>query len=97
MKYQIEDGTIVDTKKAKQSWEEDTRWNGNNHISVNTGSQWEHEALYLSAKGRYYIVHESQWAGSAAFVPDAEAARWLLVNGKELPKGLVELAAIIEE
>ena len=68
-KFQMEDGTIVNTNKAKCHWDEDTRWNGNNHISVNTGSQWGHETLYLSSKDRYYLVHESQWQGS---LPSAE-------------------------
>jgi hypothetical protein len=100
-RYRIEDEgldpVIVDTDKAKQSWEEDTRWNGNNHISVATGSEWKHEKLYQSAKGRWWIEHTSQWQGStpvARMVPPAEAARWLLANGHDLPE---ELAGLAEE
>ena len=84
---------IVDTDKAQQSWEEETDWNGNNHISRATGDQWLHETLYKSSKGRYYIVHESQWQGSlpsARFVSDKEAAAWLSLNEHELPADLEE-------
>ncbi len=99
-KYTMEDGTIVDTSKAKSTWEEDTRWNGNNHISVNTGSQWNHETLYLSRKGRYYVVHDSQWQGStphAEYVTDEDAAHWLLANGEPLPEALMAFSEAIEE
>jgi hypothetical protein len=90
-RFEMDDGTIVDTQNAKKSWEEETDWNGNNHISRATGSQWDHEKLYKSAKGRYYIVESSQWQGStdsANFVSDQEAATWLLKMEKELPKDL---------
>ena len=50
----MNDGTIVDTVKASQTWEEATDWNGSNQISRNTRDQWEHETLYRSAKGRYW-------------------------------------------
>ena len=78
-RYRIE-GTVVDTNNATKMWEETTRWNGSNHISIPTGSQWEHETLYRSRKGRYYLVHQSQWQGSATFaewISEQEAARWL--------------------
>ena len=42
----MEDGSVVDTSRAKSSWEEATRWDGNNNISKATGSQWEHETLH---------------------------------------------------
>ncbi len=99
-KYTMDDGRIVDTTKAKQSWDEDTRWNGNNHISCATGSQWEHETLYLSSKGRYYVEHTSQWQGStphAFYVSPSEAAHWLLANGESLPADLEHFAEQICE
>lgn len=99
-KYKMEDGTIVDTDKAQQSWDEDTRWDGRNHISKATGSQWEHQTLYKSKKGRYYIVHESQWQGStpsAEFVSDGDAAAWLLAQGADLPSDLLVHVDAIEE
>ena len=99
-RYQMDDGTIVDTKNAVSKWDESTDWNGNNHISRATGSQWLHQTLYRSRKGRYYIVHESQWQGSsprAEWVSNHEAARWLLAMEEELPDDLAELAAEIVE
>jgi len=93
--YRIEsedgDTTIVRTEKAQQSWDEATYWNGNNHISKATGSQREHETLYLSAKGNYYVEHTNQWQGStpaAAFVTAQAAVLWLLANDHDLPDAL---------
>ena len=89
-KYRIDD-VIVDTNSATGVWDEDTYWDGRNYISKPTGSQWEHQTLYRSAKGRYYLLHHSQWQGSrshAEFVPAYEAAAWMLANGHELPDEL---------
>lgn len=99
-KYNTEEGVIVDTDKAVASWQEDSDWNGSNHISRATGSQWEHETLHKSSKGRYYIEYWSQWQGSmpgARFVSNEEAAKWLMNNNKELPSDLAQLEAKISE
>lgn len=98
--YRMEDGTVVKTENASAHWDEDTRWNGNNHISKATGSQWTHETLYRSRKGRYYVVHESQWQGStphAEWVSPQEAARWLLSQEQELPDDLAKHADNLTE
>ncbi len=90
-KYRMDDGTVVDTDKAQESWDEATEWDGNNHISKATGSQWNHETLYKSRKGRYYVEHSSQWQGSrphVEWVSPEEAARWFLHNNHELPDEL---------
>ena len=97
--YEI-DGSIVNTESSKEHYEEKTRWNGRNQISVNTGSQWEHEGARLSAKNHWYIVRWSDYQAStpsAAFVEDDEAAKWLLLNGHKLPKRLKEYEAEICE
>ena len=81
-RYRIEN-TIVDTDNASMHWDEATVWNGNNWISKATGSQWEHETLYRSRKGRYYVEHTSQWQGrlpTAEWISPQEAVRWLLTN-----------------
>ena len=99
-RYRMEDGCVLDTANATRSWEENTRWNGNNHISVATGSQWNHETLYRSRKGRYYLEHASQWQGStdyATWIDRHAAVAWLLANERELPEELVELAAEVSE
>jgi hypothetical protein len=99
-RYKMDDGTVMNTRKAQKSWEEATRWDGHNHLSVATGSQWDHETLYVSAKGRYYIERTSQWQGStpsARFVEPREAAAWLLQNGHDIPEDLEDAADEVEE
>jgi len=98
--YRMDDGTVVKTENRSAMWGEATRWNGNNHISVATGSQWNHQTLYRSRKGRYYIEHESQWQGStphAEWVSNHEATRWLIANGHELPADLAALEGEVSE
>ena len=98
-RYRI-DGTIVDTANATSSWQEAEDWDGNNHISRATGSQWKHETLYRSRKGRYYRVRTSQWQGSqryAEWVSRHEAARWLLAQDEDLPADLADVAEEVAE
>jgi hypothetical protein len=97
-RYRLE-GTVVDTDKATAHWDEDTFWDGHNHISVPTGSQWNHETLYRSVKGRYYLVSTSQWQGSkdsAEWVTNTQAAQWLLENNYEVKDFPEELKSEVE-
>jgi len=90
-RYAIDDGAVVDTDAAKQSWKEAARWDGSDHISVATGSQWEHQTLYLSRKSRYYLEHTSQMQRTqprAEWIDRREAAAWLILNEHELPDDL---------
>ncbi len=99
-RYRTEDGTVIDTDNATASWEEARDWNGSNHISRATGSQWNHQKLYKSRKGRYYIEHWSQMQGSRAhveWVSPEEAARWLLHNDETLPADLEKYADEVSE
>ncbi len=99
-RFRMDDDTIVDTDKAAATWEESTDWDGNNHISRATGSQWNHQTLYKSAKGRYYLVHSSQWQGSvdhAEWATPQEAARWLLLMEEDLPEDLQQYADEVSE
>jgi hypothetical protein len=98
--YRMHDGTVVKTENATKSWEEKTRFDGNNRISVNTGSQWDHQELHQSRKGRYWIESWSQWQGStpyADWISQRAAAKWLILNDKELPKDLAKFGAEVEE
>lgn len=82
-RYEMSDGTVVNIGNASAQWKEGTQWDGHNRISLATGSQWDHETLYRSRRGRYYVERSSQWQGStdsAEWVSNEEAARWLLVN-----------------
>lgn len=104
-RYRMSDGTVVDTKNAVAQWEEDTRWDGRNYISVATGSQWEHQTLYRSRKGRFYIEHVSSYEGTTPGVEwcsNEEATRWLLANGHnpedaDFPKDLFLLVEEVSE
>ena len=82
MRHNITNGTWFDSDKATV-FKEGTRWNGNNHISLATGSQWEHEELFCTAGGAWVLHHWSQWQGSEPRydqVDEAEAAAWLRRN-----------------
>ena len=73
-------------REAAEAFDEGTRWNGNNHISLATGSQWDHEELYRTAGGKWILRHWSQWQGSGESyeeIGDHEAAKWLAVNEHE--------------
>lgn len=100
MTYRMDDNTIVKTENATQTWEEAKRHDGHNFISVATDSQWKHETLYRSRKGRYWVEHTSQMQGSrdyAEWIGKHTAVRWLLANGHELPEDLKPLEAEVAE
>ena len=85
-RYQMDGGTVVDTDNASASWAEATRWDGHNHISMATGSQWDHQRLHRSRRGRYWIECTSQWQGRgphAEWLSPQAACRWLLANGHD--------------
>ena len=98
--FRMPDGKVVDTDKAQAKWDEARNWNGRNHISRATGVQWTHETLYRSAKGRYYIVLDSQWQGclpTARWVDAEQATRWLLLMEEVLPAHLASREASLVE
>lgn len=98
--YRMEDGTVVKSENATASWDEDTEFDGHNHISVATGSEWAHERLHRSRKGRYWIERWSDWQGStpsAEWVSPRTAASWLLANGEDLPADLEAQRENVEE
>jgi hypothetical protein len=99
-RYRMSDDTVVDTANSTMRYEEDTYHDGHNSISRATGTQWNHQTLYRSKKGRYYIESTSQWQGShdsAEWVSNEEATRWLLENDHELPEELKELEEQVTE
>jgi len=84
---------------AAQKWEEATRWDGSNHISLATGSQWNHEILYRTASGAWVLHWWSQWQGSAPSYRDIsakEAAAWLVRCDHEPPAALAEYVSEME-
>lgn len=78
-------------------YEEGTRFNGSNHISLATGSQWEHEELHHTKSGSWILCSWSDWQGSGAptyeRISEQDAADWLIRNKRTLPSGLQALAA----
>lgn len=71
--------------EAAECFQEKTRWDGRNHISVPTGSQWEHEELYRTRNGTWVLHEWSQWQGSYnsyKTVSEETAKLWLIDNNK---------------
>jgi hypothetical protein len=99
-RFKLEEGAIVDTDRAAKQWDEASFWDGRNHISKATGDQFTHETLYKSSKGRYYIVHSSQWQGSrdsAEEISQIDAVTWLLQNEHDLPEDLASFEGDVIE
>ena len=81
----IGDGRWFDAEKATR-FKEDTDWDGRNHISCATGSQWEHEALYRTAGMVWILNHWSDYSGSSdnyEVISEKQAARWLVRNNHD--------------
>lgn len=99
-RYRMDDGIVVDTDQATSVWKEDHRWDGNNYVSLATGSQWDHETLYRSRRGRFYVESTSQWQGTsprAEWVSPHDAAAWLTLNEHDIPEELAGMADEINE
>ena len=92
----IQDGQWFDIDKATR-FEEATHWDGRNHISDATSSQWDHQWLYRTASGRWVLHHWSQYQGkgeSYEEISDDAAARWLVTNNREHPDAAEAIAAL---
>jgi len=71
--------------ESATQFNEDSDWDGSNHISKATHSQTEHEQLYRTASGKWVLNSWSQWQGSTEsyeVVSDEFAAKWLVTNGR---------------
>jgi hypothetical protein len=91
-------GRWFDAEKAEE-WDEDSNWDGNNHISVATGSQWSHETLHRTVGGRWIVHSFSSWSGSVdqfEEISDEAAAAWLVLNGHESHEACAEEFAALE-
>lgn len=78
-------GHWFDADKA-ECIKEQTFFNGNDHISKATGSQWEHECLYRTAGGQWVIHHWSAFQGkvdTVELIDSGKAAAWLSKQGLE--------------
>jgi hypothetical protein len=74
-----------DDDKATR-YDEDTEFDGSNHISVATGTQWDHQGLYRTAGGRWVLFAFSDYQGTLPtyeFVSEDRAREWLLANSHD--------------
>ena len=86
----LDDGTWFDLD-GSQCWEEGTRWDGANHVSLATGSQWDHQTLYRTKKGRFILRDWSNRQGegeSYEVISPREGVLWLVRNKLEIPDDL---------
>lgn len=80
-------------------YQEGTRHNGTDLISLATGDKWEHEELFRTAGKEWVLRRWSDWQGSGEsweLIDASEAAGWLIRNGLELPKSLTEAGNRLE-
>lgn len=83
-------GKWFDLEKA-QSFKEQTYHNGSNPISKATGSQYEHEGLYLTVSKVWVLNRWSQWQGSQEtyqIIDKNKAVVWFLRQSMDLPEEL---------
>lgn len=75
-----------DLDAATEIIKEDTRFDGNNHVSVHNLGRWGHQRLIRTARGRWVLDHWSQFVGEerlVSYITDDQARDWLLVNGND--------------
>jgi hypothetical protein len=92
-------GSWFDRDKAIV-FKEKTKWDGKDHISVPTSSQWEHETLYFTRSGNWVKHWSSQWQGTQDTYEKIEAkdaVEWLVINEYMEHERLNELPAAIRE
>jgi hypothetical protein len=87
---EYEPSTLIgwyDPDKAVESIDEDTEWNGHNHIGVISGGQAGYERLYRTKGGRWvrYYNFTAEYNGPeySEFLTDEQAKDWLLRNGSD--------------
>lgn len=72
-----------DSDKA-EVYKENTQWDGRNHISLATGSQWDHEAIYVTKGGKFILKHWSNIQGTREtyeIISSSQAAEWFAKQG----------------
>ena len=98
--YRMDDDTVVKTENATEHWDEESDWDGSNHIGRSSRSQWHDHTLHRSRKGRYWLEYRSRVQGEhdhAEWLSNHAAARWLLANDYDLPEELAALEAEVSE
>ena len=71
-------GKLFDSEKA-ECFKEEAYHDGKNWISKATGSQWDHEAIFITKGGIFILNHWSQYQGSKETyeaISKEQAAAW---------------------
>jgi hypothetical protein len=71
---------------SSTKYDEATRWDGNNNVSVNPVGKYGHQALYRTKGGKWVLNNWSQWQGSEdryEFIGGDAAKDWLLRNEED--------------
>lgn len=71
---------------SSTKYDEATRWDGNNNVSINPVGRYGHQALYRTKGGKWVLNNWSQWQGSEdryEFIDDSTAKDWLLRNEED--------------
>lgn len=71
---------------AATVYKEQTRWDGNNNVSVNPVGPYGHQALYRTKSGKWVLNTWSQWQGVEEryeFIDDDAARNWLILNEED--------------
>ena len=94
-------GSWFDADKA-DCYNENTYWNGSNHISKATGSQWHHETIYVTTSGNYVLQTWSNYQGvdtTYSSITLEEASVWFLKQGftdEEMPDEISRRSNVYE-
>jgi len=94
MKIALDTGEHWFDPNTSVVFEEATWWDGSNHVSKATGSQWDHQRLYYTSSANWVLHEWSQWEGvgdAYQQITDAEATKWLMVNRGFEQEGFDEL------
>lgn len=81
--YFDSDGQLcwADLSKA-EAYADGTRWNGNNNVGRNSGSEWIDETLYRTAGGRWLLNRDAtryhNGDDAYRYLTDDEARDWLI-------------------
>lgn len=91
-------GKWFDKDKA-QKWKEGTWWDGRNHVSKSTGSQFYHEEIFKTKTGKWVLCSWSNYQGTTETyieISKEEAAEWFIKNEVDHPKALNDLVGQAE-
>ena len=82
-------------------FDEGERHDGNNFISLATGSQWDHETLHYTSGGRWILNEYSQYQGSLETYRQIdldEAVAWLTANDRLDSKNMTtDIRGVIDD